>query len=64
MFEKTMGSLGKQRAEKKEIIAGHIMNIRPSEVASFLIETTVGLILFSTFGRMFSMPLYYYVAAK
>jgi hypothetical protein len=64
MSEKTMESLDKQKAGKKEIIAGHIMNTCPSEVARFLIEITVGLILFSTFGRMFSLPLYLYVAAR
>jgi hypothetical protein len=38
--------------------------ISPSDVAKLLIEITVALILFSTFGRMFSLPLYLYVAAK
>jgi hypothetical protein len=38
--------------------------ISPSDIAKLLIEITVTLILFSTLGRMFSLPLYLYVAAK
>jgi hypothetical protein len=37
---------------------------RALDVAKLLIETTVALILFSTFWRLFSLPLYLYAAAK
>jgi hypothetical protein len=38
--------------------------MRPSDVAKLLIEITVALILFSTFWRICSLPLYLYVAAQ
>ena len=38
--------------------------IHPSSVANLIDEITVGLILFSAFGRMVSLPLYLSVAAK
>jgi hypothetical protein len=36
---------------------------RALDVAKLFIETTVALILFSTFWRLLSLPLYLYVAA-
>ena len=38
--------------------------MRPSDVVKLIIEIAVALILFSTFWRICSLPLYLYVAAQ